>query len=298
MAADMVVRRLAPYGLLSILLVGSVLTAWLGYGGTTAPSASESPFVARAIAATLKAGTADFAVRMVVRGAAPSFSGTEIGFGEVNFVSGTAKTAVETVGTESEDINGTSSQLPSRSTIEFRSTRSGNYELTPGSPGPTGLPGRPGSWIKLPSSSAAGPFRPLDASDVGVALSEFEQAAPSTKFTVVGHTTVQGERVTEYRWNADVLECFGIKQSTQVHSSGLSSVWIDARGRVRRLRISQLQLTDEAGQPPRIMTTITLQFIAFGQPVSVATPRVARAAASGSGTAATEQPKRISCKAP
>jgi hypothetical protein len=288
-------RRLIPFGLLGVLLVSSGVGAWLGHDNSARSGSTPkepSAFAARAVADTLRAGSAEFAYSTVMRGTGPSFFTVGFGTGAVNFSTGESRFTLEQSGTDTEDDNGVNHQVPFHTIVNVRETGGHTYIRAE----PLDVLGSSRFWAMAPYSTAPGPLRAMDDDYLAGVLNDFTRAGASSRFSVAGHTMLKGERVTEYQWQPSLLECFGGRESITVTSTGTWSVWLDAHGRLRRIQTSTNQITKQPRHAATQLSMInTLQFTSYGVPVHVVAPKLSDQ--SRGQVPIIRSPPRTSCQA-
>jgi hypothetical protein len=273
------VRRVAPWFLLSLLLVGVAVGAVFGaaQGSSTLPP---SQWVADALTATQKAGSAQFSYTHVSLSPNPDLRGTLSGRGEVDFTTDHVR-----VSEVDRDISFTSTgnqplhPVSSTTTTDAIVINGTVYEANP-------IPGLAftGKYIKLPFPALPRPQRGLSlALNASVALSTLRGPNAVESVTALGPAEVAGVATTQYEVSYAPLRVCAPHQAPQVLHQRPSRVWLDDGGRLVRVRSTLYysgRLPRGAKVPapledfPRgpVTTVATLTFTAFGVPVHVAPP--------------------------
>lgn len=273
------VRRLIPWLLLSLLLLGAAAGTALGTAQKST-SATPSQWVADVLAATEKAGRAHFSYTHVTSSPDPELRGTLSGYGVVDFTTGDVRvTEID------RDITFTSTGKqplhPVHSTTTEDAIVIGGtvYQANP-IPGvafaekyrvlafPALLPSQRGLSLAL---------------NAAVALDALHETYAVASLTDLGPAEVDGVATTQYEVGYAPLHVCAPHQAPQTLTQHPSSVWIDSAGRLVQVRSTLYfngRLPDRgklpaalAGFPQGPTTTIaTLTFSEFGEPVHVAAP--------------------------
>jgi len=273
------VRRLVPWLLLSLALVGAAAAAALGIAQKST-SASPSQWVADVLAATEQAGSAHFSYAHVTSSPNPELRSTLSGHGVVDFTTGDARvTEVDRDITFSSTGNQPLLPVQSTSTEDAIVVGGTVYQANP-------IPGlafteryRVLAFPALPRSQR-GFSLALNAS---VALDTLREPYAVDSVTDLGPAEVDGIATSQYEVEYAPLHVCAPHQAPQVLTQRPSRVWLDDTGRLVQVR-STLYFSDLLphgvklpaafdGFPRGPVTTVaTLTFSEFGVPVHVAPP--------------------------
>jgi hypothetical protein len=273
------VRRLAPWFLLSFLLAGAAAGAALGIAhGSSTPSPSQ--WVAEALAATERAGSAHFSYTHVTSSPNPELRGSLSGHGEVDFSTDDVR-----VSEVDRDISFTATgnqplhPVSSTSTTDAIVIGGTVYQAIP-IPGPAFAEKYQVLPFLTPPRSQRGFSLALNAS---VALDTLRGPNAVASVTNLGPAEVDGVAATQYAIEYAPLHICAPHHAPQILSQRPSRVWLDGAGRLVRVR-STLYFNDRLphgvklpvafdGFPHGPTTTVaTLTFSAYGASVRVVAP--------------------------
>ena len=273
-------RRLIPWLLLSLVLVGAAAAAALGVAQKSA-SATPSQWVTDVLAATARAGSAHFSYTHVTSSPNPDLRGALSGHGVVDFTTGDVRvTEVDRDITFSSTGNQPLHPIHSTTTEDAIVVGGTVYQANP-------IPGlaftekyRVLAFPALPRSQ-----RGLSlALNAAIALDALRETYTVDSVTDLGAAEVGGVVTTQYAVGYAPLHVCAPHQAPQTLTQHPSRVWIDSAGRLVQVR-STLSFNDRfapggklpaamAGFPRGPVTTVaTLTFSEFGRPVQVAAPR-------------------------
>ncbi len=272
-------RRLAPYILLSLLLVGAAAGAALG---TVQGSSTSSPsqWVADALAATEMAGSAHFSYISVTSSPNPDLRGSSTGHGEVDFSTDDVR-VTEVDRNISFSSTGDQPLHPVSSTSTMMAIVIGGTDYQAFS-----IPGlaMTARYSKLPFPTLPRAQRGLPlALDASVALDTLRGPNPVASVTDLGPDDVGGVPTTQYEVDYAPLHVCVPHQTAQVLTQRPSRVWLDSADRIIRVR-STLYFNDNSSgrqklpaalaDVPRgpVTTVATLTFDEYGVPVRVSAP--------------------------
>lgn len=272
-------RRLIPWLLLSLVLVGAAAGAALGIAQKSTPAAP-SQWVSELLAATEKAGSAHFSYTHVTSSPNPELRGTLSGHGVVDFTTGDVRvTEVDRDITFSSTGNQPLHPVHSTSSEDAIVVGGTVYQANP-------IPGlaftekyRVLAFPALPRSQRGFSL----ALNAAIALDALREPYAVASVTDLGPAEVDGVASTRYEVGYAPLHVCAPHQAPQTFTQRPSRVWLDSAGRLVRVR-STLYFNDRlphggklptalAGFPQGPVTTIaTLTFSEFGEPVHVAAP--------------------------
>ncbi len=272
-------RRLAPWFLLSLVLVGAAAGAALGVAqGSSTPSPSQ--WVADVLATTEGAGSAHFSYTQVTSSPNPELRASLSGHGEVDFTTDDVR-VTEVDRDISFSASGSQPLHPVSSTNITDAIVIGGtvYQANP-------IPGLAftGSYRVLPFPALPRSQRGLSlALDASVALDTLRGPNAVASVTNLGPAKVEGVATTQYEIQYAPLHVCAPHQATQVLTQRPSRVWLDDAGqlvRVRgtlyfngRLRRGVKLPTALDGFPHGPTTTVaSLTFSEYGAPVRVTAP--------------------------
>jgi hypothetical protein len=278
-AQSIPVRRLAPWFLGSLLLVGTIAVA---APGTAQGSSSRSPsrWVADVIATTEGAGSAHFSYSNVTSSPNPELRGSLAGHGEIDFTTGDVR-ATEVDHDITFSATGHHPLRPVRSTTTLDAIVIGGtvYQANP----MRGV-ALTKKYSKLPSlgvpHSQQGLFLALNAS---VALDELRGPYAVASVTDLGPAKVAGVATTQYEVKYAPLHVCLPHKAPQVLTQRPSRVWTDDAGRIARVR-STLYFNDRQSREANtlatgrslphgaVTTAATLTISEYGVPVRVTAP--------------------------
>ncbi len=272
-------RRLVPWLLLSLLVVGAAAGAALGNAQKSSP-ANPSQWVAGVLAATEKAGSAHFSYTQVTSSPNAELRGSLSGRGVVDFTTGDSHVTevdhdISFSATGHEPLH----PVPSTSTEDAIVVGGTVYQANP-------IPGfsftheyRLLPFPRLPRSQ-----RWLSlALNASVALDMLRGPYAVASVTNLGPAEVDGAATTQYEVKYVPLHVCVPHQAPQVLTQRPSRVWLDDVGRLVRIR-STLYFSDRLphgvkvpaaldGFPRGPTTTVaTLTFSEFGAAVQIAAP--------------------------
>jgi hypothetical protein len=248
------------------MTVGAGLAAWLAV--REAPTTTPSTFVSRAIAATVRTGTAQFTL------SEQSGGGYEtIGFGSVNFRTQAVDLLVETH--ESESVTTPLSQPKSAIvTITMQEVHAGGHTYNRVSL--PNLPGRLASTELRALPDVPGPLGELRTTEASEVISPLITQPSDTQFATGPTSEVGGVVEVEHARLPRVQTC-RLAGAAGYRSTSTNSltVWLDHQGRIRQVR-SVMSGTEHAGNAPlhHFRTVSTLTFTSFGKPTDITAPRV------------------------
>ena len=272
-------RYLAPWLLLSIVLVGAAAGAVLGIAQKSS-TATPSQWVADVLAATERAGSAHFSYTHVTSSPDAELRDSLSGHGAVDFTTGDVR-----VSEVDHDISFTSTDnqplhpVPSTSTEKAIVVSGTTYQANP-------IPGFAFSdkyhVLAFPALPRAQRGLAL-ALNASIALSTLRGPYAVASVTDLGPAQIGGVATSQYEIEYAPLHVCTPHQAPQVLAQRPSRVWLDAAGRLVRVR-STLYFNDRVphnvkppaavdGLPQGPVTTVaTLTFSQFGVPVHVAAP--------------------------
>ncbi len=272
-------RRLAPWLLLSILLVGTVAGAALAVAqGSSAPSPTQ--WIAAVIAATEGAGSAHFSYAHVTSSPNPELRGSLSGHGEVDFTTDDVRVS-EVDRDISFSSSGNQPLRPVSSTSATDAIVIGGtvYQANP-------IPGLAftGKYRVLPFPTLPRAQRGLSlALNASVALDSLRGPNAVASVTDLGPANVEGVATTQYEVTYAPLHVCAPHQAPQALTQRPSRVWLDGAGRLVRVQ-STLHFSGRLPRGLKIPTTLdgfphgptttvaTLTFSEYGMPVRVAAP--------------------------
>jgi hypothetical protein len=292
-------RRLVPLVVVALLGLGVVAGAAIGAAGSPSPgparSSSPTPaeWVAHLLATTAGAGTAHFAYTHVTTSPVPDLRGSLSGSGVVDF----GRRDVEVTEIDHQiEFEGNGPQAPTRAvpvtdTLEQIGIGSTVYQRIP-----YGRLGNP-SWMKLPfPRQADGQLGLSTALNAAVALDALVGLDPVDGVREEGPSTVDGVAATKYVvTTAPPPTCPSTRATAPKVAQRPSTVWVDGRGRLVQVRSSEydggfpaaaLHRLPALAQVPTgpTVTTATLTFSAFGDPVQIAAPPPSTLVQTGSNS--------------
>ena len=272
-------RRLAPWFLLSLVLVGSAAGAALGIAEKSS-TATPSQWVAGVLAATERAGSAHFSYTHVTSSPNADLRGSVSGHGVVDFTTGAVQvTEVDRDISFSSTGNQSLHPVPSASTVDAIVIGGTVYQANP-------IPGLAFTDkyrvlpLPAPPRSQRGLALALNAS---VALDTLRGPNAVASVTDLGPAHVDGVDATRYEVEYAPVHVCAPHQSPQILNQRPSLVWLDGAGHLVRVR-STLYFNDRLprgvkvppvldGFPRGPVTTVaTLTFSEFGVSVRVTAP--------------------------
>lgn len=299
-------RRLAPWLLLSLLVVGTAGSAALGIvqKPSSSSTSNASQWVAGVLASTERAGSAHFSYTHVTSSPNPELRGSLSGHGVVDFTTGDVRvTEVD------HDITFTSTgkqplhPVPSTSTEDAIVIGGTVYQANP-------IPG-----ITFTTKYRVLPFPVLPRSQRGlslalnasVALDALSGPYAVSSVTDLGPADVDGLATSQYEVKYAPLHVCAPHQAPQVLTQRSSRVWLDDADRIVRVRSTSYYNdrlpksvkipTAFAGFPTGPVTTVsTLTFSEFGAPVSVAAPPATAVVPEGSSSFGTATSTSDACR--
>ncbi len=265
-------RPLIPKFLLVVLTAGVGAGAWVGVReepGASSAASVPSSLVQRAVTATARARSATFEVTASIRSTEPIVDSTDFGVGAVNFAHHSSEVSVYTHQAEQQFV-GSTSQADYHSLLHERETPRGSFLQMPQS---VTLP-----WAEVPVSPLLGPFGAMSEAYVEVALAPLLHVPSEPAPRVSVHQSVGSVSTTVYSWTTHGAECYGSKGRYSQVSTSVIRMWLDRRGRIRKVQTSIHQVSSSPQAPvQRISGTTTLDFTSFGTPVTITTPYVPKA---------------------
>jgi len=276
------VRRLVPWLLLSMVLVGAGVGALLGTASQPPLTQAPSQWVADGLAATKGAGTAHFAYSSVSTSPNPDLRGDASGYGVVDFTTGDLwVTEIEhTVSLTSTDGGPTH---PETSTDTIHAIVIGRtvYQANP-------IPGFPATdryHVMHPPESLTSHSVLSLALDASSALDSLAGSFPVASVIGLGPAQINGAAATEYEVSFAPLRVCVLHQPPQTVTSRPSQVWLDDAGRIVRVRSTSffddrvphgVKLpagikADDVAQGA-VTTVDTLTFSRFGARVHITAP--------------------------
>ncbi len=272
-------RRLAPWFLLSLVLVGSAAGAALGIAQKSS-TATPSQWVAGVLAATERAGSAHFSYTHVTTSPNADLRGSVSGHGVVDFTTSAVQvTEVDRDISFSSTGNQSLHPVPSASTVDAIVIGGTVYQANP-------IPGLAFTDkyrvlpLPAPPRSQRGLALALNAS---VALDTLRGPNAVASVTDLGPAHVDGVDATRYEVEYAPVHVCAPHQSPQILNQRPSLVWLDGAGHLVRVR-STLYFNDRLprgvkvppvldGFPRGPVTTVaTLTFSEFGASVRVTAP--------------------------
>jgi hypothetical protein len=283
-------RRLAPWLLLSLLVVGTVAAAALGIAQKSSSSSTPSQWVAGVLASTERAGSAHFSYTHVTSSPNPELRGSLSGHGEVDFTTGNVRVSeVDHDITFSASGNQPLHPVSSTSTDDAIVIGETIYQEIP-------IPG-----LALTTRYRVFPFPALPRSQRGlslalsasVALEALRGPYAVASVTDLGPAEIDGVATSQYEVEYAPLHVCKPHQATQVVTQRPSRIWVDGAGRLVRVRSTMYfsELTPRSaklplafsGSPQGPVTTVaTLTFSELGAPVRVAAPPASSIVSGGS----------------
>ncbi len=273
-------RRLVPWALLGLVVLGAGLAAALGAlspGAPRPPGATPSQWVADLLARTAASGSARFSYTHVSTSTSVAYSGRIAGNGEIDFRSGSVEATELDHQTEfTSSAGGPTHPERTATRAEFIGIGTTLYQ----SFAPAGLdvfPWTKMSWHRDPRQQLGLTF----VGDAAVALGELAGSRHVVGVRALGAATVGGVATTRYELSTAPV-CKPVHPSPLVETEGPTFVWVDAQGRLVQitgsLRLSghlppAAQSTFRAlGPVAPVTTTDTLRLSAFGVPVHIEAP--------------------------
>jgi len=273
-------RRLVPWALLGLVVLGAGLGAALGAtapGAPRTPGVTPSQWVADLLARSAASGSAHFSYTQVSKSTSAAYSGRIAGSGEIDFRSGTVQaTELDHQTQFTSSAGGLAHPERTATRSEFIGIGTTMYQSFE----PAGLTMFP--WTKL--SWHRDPRQELGLTFVGnasIALDELEGTWHVVGVRELGAATVGGVATTRYDLSAAPV-CTPVHPSTLVETQGPSFVWVDAQGRLVQITGSAhfsghlptaVQGNFPSLGPARpVTTTDTLRLSAFGAPVHIEAP--------------------------
>jgi hypothetical protein len=285
-------RRLAPWLLLSLLVVGTVAAAALGIAQKPSSSSTSTPsqWVAGVLASTERAGSAHFSYTHVTSSPNPELRGSLSGHGVVDFTTGNVRVSeVDHDITFSASGNQPLHPVSSTSTDDAIVIGETIYQENP-------IPGLAYTtkYRVLPFTALPRSQRGLSlALNASVALDPLRGPYAVASVTDLGPAEVDGAPTSQYEIEYAPLHVCLPHQARQVVTQRPSRVWVDGAGRLVRVR-STLYFSDRlprsakvpaafAALPRGPVTTVaTLTFSELGAPVRVAAPPASAIVSGGS----------------
>jgi hypothetical protein len=296
------VRRLVPWALLGLLVVGVAVGAGLGQSqapsgpapaapGPGSAAVSAAAWVRDLLATTARAGSARFSYVQVTDSPNPLLRNTTAGRGAVDF----AKGAVQVAEVERQGVTSPSVLLlphltqPAQNALE--PARQGaaplHNVLETIAIGKTVYQDLGYHWIKL--ALPRDPHFTLGlqlAANASVALSGIEGTEPVASLRRLGPAWVNGVATTRYLVTDTTLQpCAHTAIPASAETQGPTTVWVDREGRLVQARFT---LSTSGYLPPSARalpgfatlprgattTTAMLTFSHFGAPVTIVAPRL------------------------
>jgi hypothetical protein len=297
---DQSARRIVPFALLVLLLIGVLSAALAGQLSsptttptTTAPLTTTAPssaakWVAKLLATTARAGSAHFTYSHVTSSPNPDLRGTITGSGAVNFTAGTVEVSevdqqVELVPSgglfqphagqqpsQNEVLPARAVAQPSRNTISMIGVGKATYQ---------GANGVNGDWMRL--ALPRDPRAQLGlqyAVNASVALSGLTGLQPVASVHALGTARLDGVATTRYLVTNAPL-CGRSSNGPGLETLGPTTVWVDSHGRLEQARWTASTSGTLPSAPTAVFplgpskTTATLTFSRFGLPVTITAPR-------------------------
>ncbi len=288
-------RRLVPWALLGLVVLGAGLGAALGAtapgppGPPGPPGVSPSQWVTALLARTAASGSARFSYTHVSTSASVAYASRSAGGGEIDFRSGTVQATEVDHQTEfTSSAGGLTHPELTATRLEFIGIGTTMYQSFE----PAGLTALP--WTKL--SWHRDPGQDLGLTFVGnasIALDELEGSRRVVGVRALGAATVGGVATTRYEVSTAPV-CKPVHPSTVVETQGPSFVWVDAKGRLVQvtgsLRVgghlpAAVRGTFRSlGLTRPVTTTDTLRLSGFGVPVHIEAPTVLRTPDASGGS--------------
>jgi hypothetical protein len=270
-------RRLVPWALLGLVLLGTGLGAALGATASRTQGVTPAGWVADLLARTAASGSARFAYTHVSTSTNVAYSSRTAGSGEIDLRTGTVQATEHDHQTEFTSSTGGGSHPERTATrTEFIGIGATMYQSFV----PAGL--TQFSWTKM--SWHRDPRQQLGLTFVGnasVALGELAGTRYVVGVRELGGSTVDGVPTTRYELSTAPV-CQPVHPSPLVETQGPILVWVDAHGRLVQITGSvhlSGHLPPEVrskfpsfGPVAPVTTTDTLRFSAFGLPVHIEPP--------------------------
>jgi len=276
------VRRLVPWLLLSMVLVGAGVGALLGTASQPPLTQAPSQWVADALAATKGARSAHFAYSSVSTSPNPDLRGALSGYGVIDFTTGDLSVSEvdHTVTFTSTDGQPTH---PESTTDTIHAIVIGRtvYQANP-------IPGLPATGryhVMHPPEVLASQGALSLALNASTALDSLTGNFTVASVTALGTAQINGAAATEYKVGFAPLRVCPPHQVPQTITSRPSRVWLDDAGRVVQVRSTSFfddRLLRGVKLPAGIkaddlaqgaVTTVnTLTFSRFGARVHIAAP--------------------------
>ena len=253
--------------------------AGIALGVADQPGQTPAQWVAGALAATARAGSARFTYSHVTTSSNPDLRGTLSGYGVVNFTRGDVRvTEVDRDVTFQGGPLGDRHATPSTQSLKAVGIGRALYQSYDA---PVNL-----HWMKL--SFARQPRSNLglaEALNASVALSGLDGIDPVVAVHDAGPATVAGVATTRYVVStAPPVLCAGQHTTGLTSAQVPSTVWIDQAGRIVRVRAEfRDDLAVPSGRAGRVFAHMptgtvdvvaTLSFSRFGIPVAITAPPV------------------------
>ncbi len=285
-------RRLVPWALLGLVVLGAGLGAALGEtapGPSGPPGVTPSQWVANLLARTAASGSAHFGYTHVSTSASAAYSGRIAGSGEIDFRSGTVQATEVDHQTEfTSSAGGLTHPERTATQLEFIGIGTTMYQ----SLGPAGFTAVP--WTRM--SWHRDPGQELGLTWVGnasIALDELGGTRHVVGVRALGAATVAGVATTRYEVSTAPV-CKPVHPSTMVETQGPSFVWVDAKGRLVQVTGS-LHLSGHLPAAVRgtfpslgltrpVTTTDTLRLWGFGVAVHIEAPTTLRTPYASGGS--------------
>jgi hypothetical protein len=285
-------RRLVPWILVALVALGAAAGATLGIARGSAPE-KPSQWVAAALAATERAGTARFSYTSVTSSPNADLRSSVSGAGEVNFATGDVQ-VTEVDHEVSYVSSGNQPMHPVHSSTTVKAIVIGGtvYQANP-------IPG-----FRFTAQYHVLPFPKLPRAQRGLALALDADVAlaslrgPNAVASVInlGPASIDGAATTRHEVTFASFRACAPHQAPVVVNQRPTDVWVDGSGRLRQVR-STSYVSDRlprnekvpaafGGFPRAPMTTVsTLAFSAFGIPVHVVAPSASALAPHGESSA-------------
>jgi hypothetical protein len=263
----MLMRRVLPWALVSLVAVAGLLGALVGVANQPSPPASQLR-VSEVIAATRAAGTARFSYSSVAASRNPLLRSASFGEGSVDFTDDSV-TTVEQSTSKSISQNG---NAPSRQVTQTMFNNQIWVDHTFYTQLDVGGKHLAIGWIKakLPTGSS-GLLGMLDEVDP-IGFLDGELGIRGTKIELIGSEMLDGMATTKYRV---VVPTCGTASTTGSPQNVLGAIdlWLDSEGRLVQVR-DVLHSTDPVKSFAGGSTTIsTARLFDFGAPVTISAPK-------------------------
>jgi hypothetical protein len=277
------VRKLLPWALLGVLVVGVAVAAVVGQ--VQSPAASPTNSLANLLATTAAAGSAHLRISTVGLSADPAERSASVATGVIDFTTGSFRFIQVNHETTFTSTNGGAPRpVPYNWSETEIAIGQSLYEkdavFVPGIRSPV-----PSTWNKFINPRNVHQAFGLDAGTIAEnAVSGLSGILPVTSMHSLGPATVNGVSTTRYVVTYGSPELCGSRSPRRAAGASVdepvirpTTVWVDAQGRLVQIRASTVSSAQElkvlSGSFDASRTTVsTLTFSDFGAAVNIVAP--------------------------